>query len=285
MRKKAIRSLTPLIAPAFTEDETEFYKWLAGFIDGDGYFIISQEGYVRLKIPQASWNLHLLQLLKEKLTGSIYKLKGNSYVYYLWARDKMIPVIHGLNGYIRGHSRTIQFKAMCEHYNIIYIKPKKLTPEDPYFAGMFDADGSAVLNNNVTPRLALNVASKYKVDLECFFETFGGNILSRKGEDCHSWTIGSQDQILFAQKCFGKKLKSNKLLRFNLISLLYELRTARAYKSSSYLHDDWNLFIESWYDNGADIYRKECKGIPYTKKAREKRGLENNLTSTNDDQT
>jgi hypothetical protein len=47
---------------------------------------------------------------------------------------------------------------------------------------------------------------------------------------------------------------------------------------------DWNNLIERWYDNGADIYRKDCKGVPYTEKARLEREMKKDLAHKNRDE-
>jgi hypothetical protein len=278
MRTKAVRSVEALIPPKFSEEDVSFYKWLAGFVDGDGYLYFDEKrDQPSLKIAQAGWNLHLLALLEAKFGGSICKIKrknqSNSYIYCLKKRSKLIELLHGINGYIRATSRTLQFKKLCNFYNIKWIEPSIfIEPNDQYFSGLFDADGSIVLNVNYKtnyPKVYLDVSSKYEHDIKLFKCLFKGSVIPRKKENCYDWNIGKKDEILVAQKCFGKTLKSNKLIRANLIPLFYELKEERAYKSDSPRNKDWEKFLNDWYDNGADIYRKNCKGRPYTKKARD----------------
>ena len=72
MTKKFIRSSEPLIAPNFSQEDILFYKWLAGFLDGDGYFAFyEKEQQPSLRIKQASWNIHLVELLKKSLAGTL----------------------------------------------------------------------------------------------------------------------------------------------------------------------------------------------------------------------
>lgn len=278
MRTKAVRSVEALIPPKFSKEDVSFYKWLAGFVDGDGYFYFyEKKSQPSLRITQAVWNLHLLQLLKTKFGGSIHKPNGgdqpNTYEYTLSKRSKLIELLHGLNGYIRATSRTLQFKKLCNFYNITWTEPSIFIEQnDQYFSGLFDADGSIVLNvNHQTnyPKVHLTVSSKYEHDIKLFKYLFKGNIILKKKQICYDWQIGKKEEILVAQKCFGKELKSNKLIRGNLIQLFYQLRTAKAYKKDSPANKDWEKFLNDWYDNGADIYRKNCKGRPYTRKARD----------------
>jgi len=286
MRRKPVRSIEPLIPPELSQEDINFYKWLAGFLYGDGYFAFYEKrDEPSLKIAQATWNLHLLELLKDKFGGSIHKIKGegesNSYRYVLTKRDSLIKLLHGLNGYIRATSRTLQFKKLCDFYNIIWIEPSVLLEQDDqYFSGMFDADGSIVLNvapETNYPRMYLTMSSKYESDIKLFKSIFKGNIILRKKEVCYDWRIAGKEEILFAQKYFGAKLRSNKLARANLIPLYYELKEKKAYNKDSPFLKDWEELVKNWYDNGADLYRTDCTGRPYTQEARQLRALENDL--------
>lgn len=283
MRRKPVRSVEALVPPKFSEEDVSFYKWLAGFVDGDGYLYFDEKrDKPSLKIAQAAWNLHLLALLKTKFGGCFFKIKtknqSNSYLYVLAKRSKLIELLHGINGYIRATSRTLQFKKLCNFYNIKWIEPSIfIEPNDQYFSGLFDADGSIALSVNPKtnyPRVFIIVSSKYEHDIKLFKYLFKGNIILRQKEICYDWKIGKKDEILVAQKCFGKTLKSNKLIRANLIPLFYKLKEERAYKSDSPGKKDWEKFLNDWYDNGADIYRTGCKGRPYTKRARDLRTFE-----------
>jgi hypothetical protein len=278
MRRKPVRSVEALVPPKFSQEDVSFYKWLAGFLDGDGYLpFYEKRDEPSLKINQATWNLHLLELLKAKFEGSIRKIKtknqSNTYIYVLTKRSKLIELLHGMNGYIRATSRTLQFKKLCNFYNITWIEPSIfIEPNDQYFSGLFDADGSIALSVDPKtnyPTVYLSMTSKYEHDIKLFKYLFKGSVIPRKKENCYDWRIGKKDDILVAQKCFGKTLKSNKLIRANLIPLFYKLKEERAYKSDSPGKKDWEKFLNDWYDNGADIYRTGCKGRPYTKKARD----------------
>ena len=59
-----------------------------------------------------------------------------------------------------------------------------------------------------------------------------------------------------------------------LIPLFYELKDKQAYKTDSPDHVTWNEMLENWYDNGADLYRKDCTGRPHKSKARMERNTE-----------
>ena len=283
MAKKFIRSSEPLIAPNFSQEDVLFYKWLAGFLDGDGYFAFyEKEQQPSLRIKQASWNIHLVELLKKKFGGYLGRAskseKSNTHEYCLAKKDCLVELLHGVNGYIRATSRTIQYKKLCDFFNIIYIEPKNLSQaDDPYFSGMFDADGSIFLDNTDGKnwKLRLSMTSKYNKDIQMYKEIFGGTIASKSDESYYEWRISAETDVLSAHKHFVQSLRSNKLIRFKLVPLLYELRTKRAYEPNSPLFKEWQSLIETWYDNGADIYRKDCKGRPYTQGARDIKAAKN----------
>ena len=290
---KIVRSPTPLNPPEFTKDDIHFNKWLAGFIDGDGCFYLSTHETrngnrdAALKIPQALWNNDILVFLKEKLGGNIYKVQGSTNAYYLSKREHLITLVHKVNRHIRATSRTVQFKALCELLNITYIRPIPLMANDPYLSGFFDADGSFYVTSNgqkVENRVNMEIASKYQEDLEVFKKAYNGAIRLLKQSNCYKWVISKKTDILFANKCLLGNLKSNKQIRNNLVPLFYDLRDKQAYKIDSHYNGDWNNLIERWYDNGADIYRKDCKGVPYTEKARLEREMKKDLAHKNRDE-
>lgn len=288
-----VRSLTPLMPPKFTEIDIQFNKWLAGFIDGDGCFHLrppraNGNRDASLSISQALWNNSILLLLKETLGGNIYKKQGNTIVYVLSKREHLISLMHKVNGHIRATSRTVQFKALCELVNITYINPIPLMANDPYLSGFFDADGSLNAessNQKSNTRLRMKVASKYQDNLEVFKRAYNGIIRLHKQANCYEWVITVKTDVLFANKCFLGNLRSNKQIRNNLIPLFYDLKGKKAYKIDSRYNSDWNNLIERWYDNGADIYRKGCIGVPYTEEARLARQLTESLNHENNDET
>lgn len=192
----------------------------------------------------------------------------------------MINLTHCVNGYIRATSRSNQFKNICRVYNIDYIQPIELKPNDNYFAGFIDADGSLFLNNKKTKKsgnsgaIAIEVTARFEKDLNGFHYLFKGNLSHKKRPACYRWIIQSKKDILFAEESFGRNLKSNKLIRSGLIQLFFELKEKNAYRTESRFFPDWQKFKSDWFDNGADIYRKNCTGIPCTAKARNARDKE-----------
>ena len=268
MGKPHIRPLNPLIAPTYTEEEVRFYQWLAGFIDGDGTFRVANT-YCRLQIEQATWNLHLLQLLKEKFGGAIRKCKRypNTHIYGLSNKDSLVKIAHGINGNIRATNRMIQFQNLCNVFHINYQSPCTMYLNNAYLCGFLDADGCVACNIKLH-NVKITATSKYYDDIKIFESMFKGSILKEKSSNVFVWQVSAKTDVLFAQKYFEENSKSNKLIRIKLIPLFYELKDKKAYRADSPEHNAWEKMLENWYDNGADIYRKDCTGRPHTSKAR-----------------
>ena len=264
--KPHVRSATPLIPQVYTKEEVHFNEWLAGFIDGDGHFRV-QKTYCRFQVEQATWNLHLLELLKQKFGGKIDKCKRypNTHLYALSDRETLIELAHRVNGNIRATSRNVQFQAMCKEFNILYNSPCKLDFENQYLSGLVDADGciSCVFKLN---SLKISVCSKYYEDVELLTTMFKGSISKRTSGNIFDWSVSAKTDVLFAHKYFEKGIKSNKLIRCKLIPSFYELRDKKAYKKDSDFHNSWLELIEKWYNNGNDQFRKGCTSTPFVKK-------------------
>ncbi len=183
-------------------------------------------------------------------------------------RKTLIELAHRVNGNIRATTRNAQFQNMCEEFSIIYKSPCKLDFNNQYLAGLFDADGCITCDFKLN-NLKIRLTSRYYTDIEVLAEMFKGNILRRRTtNDIFNWEISAKTDVLFAQKYFEKGVKSNKLVRCKLITSFYELREKRAYKLDSKFYNDWQKLKNDWFNNGADIYRKNCTGIPFRAKGR-----------------
>jgi hypothetical protein len=142
-----------------------------------------------------------------------------------------------------------------------------------YLGGFFDADGCIDYNSGKRA-LEVSACSKYCNDVKVFEFMFKGSTLEKKNGSAFNWKISGRSDILFAHKYFEANVKSNKLIRMKLIPLFYELKDKRAYNADSPYHGTWNEMLENWYDNGADLYRKDCAGRPHSSKARMERNTE-----------
>ena len=269
------KSLLPLVPPIYTEEDIHFNEWLAGFIDGDGHLEI-QGNFCRLSVPQGTWNLHLIQLLQSKFGGKLNKVPSgiNTHRYDLTNEDgQLIELAHAINGNVRGKIRTEQFIKLCNVYNINYIMPKLMSLDNAYTSGLIDSDGSITCQ---AKKIQVKVTATHPADLQYLKALFNGNITRRLDLNCaFDWKIGSQADVLFLKKyLLSFPLKSNKIVRANLFEEYYRLKGLGAWKETSFCHSEWLSFLELWYDNGNDQYRKDCKERPYTALERAKREAE-----------
>jgi hypothetical protein len=62
--------------------DRSFNEWLAGLIDGAGYFLLSNKGYASLEIIMEIRDQHSLYLVKQKFGGAIKVRSEQNYLRY-----------------------------------------------------------------------------------------------------------------------------------------------------------------------------------------------------------
>ena len=79
-----------------------FNQWLAGVIDGDGYFSLSKKGYASLEIVMETRDKNCLFLIKQRFGGYVkLGLKGNWLRYRMHNKEGMLDILNAVNGEIR----------------------------------------------------------------------------------------------------------------------------------------------------------------------------------------
>jgi LAGLIDADG endonuclease len=149
-----------------SKNDCDFYKWLAGIIDGDGNFDIRKESSNSFKLKAIRIKLHnrdvrILTRIQNYLHfGQIRSDKNKPYsIYIVSISNDMKFLIHHLNGLIR--IKVPGFKKACIYFNINYKEPNyNIEPFDSYFSGLIDTDGSIVFNFNCN-RIECNLEFKY----------------------------------------------------------------------------------------------------------------------------
>jgi len=279
MGHKYVRPLLALISPVFTKEEISENEYIAGLCDADGYLrVVGNRCF--FEVTQADHNIHLLEFLQSKFGGRIWmpnrdaERNGKTYYYRVSSKEAMIKLAFMLNGNVRATSRNNQFQQLCQLLNIVYLPPVVLTKESAWYAGMFDGDGSISFSFDRRRGALVKVCSKYSADVQFFKENFGGRVVTH-GSAAFNWVISTKDGITtFANYLKSIPLKSNKKIRVDLVDEYFELSRKRPLAKDSPYYQDWLNLREKWYNNNADIYRKDCVGRPYTAKAREERELE-----------
>ena len=122
-------------------DDKEFGYFLAGLIEGDGWF-----GYKELHIIFAEEDTSLAYYIKKRVGyGNIYKIKDKKAVRYICKNKKGLLVILSLiNGKLLSNYKYDQLikHNYSEHFNLSILPPlKKLTLDNYWLAGFSQADG------------------------------------------------------------------------------------------------------------------------------------------------
>ena len=131
------------------KQKPEFFKWLAGIIDGDGNFDIRKGPEtlksIRIKLHNRDIRI-LIRILDTLHMGRIRSDKNKPHsMYIISTKKEMQYLITCLNGLIK--IKVPGFKKACLYFNIDFKQPDyNIKPYDPYFAGLIDTDGSIVYN-------------------------------------------------------------------------------------------------------------------------------------------
>jgi len=193
-----------------------FQQWLAGLIDGDGCFSLSKKGYASLEITMDVRDERALQAVKNVYGGSIKLRSGaNAMRYRLHNKEGLLNLINGVNGHIRNPVRLIQLNSICFKYGITLKYPEKLTFDNGWLSGFFDADGSIAINSS-NWQLSISAGQKTSEILTPLVELFGGYVyIDRGGHGSFKWYVTKKEDILnlieYFKKYPSRSAKNNRL--------------------------------------------------------------------------
>jgi hypothetical protein len=225
-------------------------EWLSGLIDGDGSFLLSKKGYASLEITMDIRDEHALQIIKNVYGGSIKLRSGtNALRYRLHHKKGLLNLINDVNGEIRNSNRLVQLNKICNKYNLNLIYPLKLTFNNSWLAGFFDADGSVTINQTNT-QLSITISQKTAELLKPLVEIYGGNIyIDRGSSQSFKWYITKKELIINLLNYFKlNPSKSEKKNRLHLIPKYYELKEIKGHKAliGTNLEKAWKYFFTKW---------------------------------------
>ena len=230
--------------------DLKFKQWLAGLIDGDGCFSLSKKGYASLEITMDIRDERALQAIKNVYGGSI-KLRSNAKAlrYRLHHKDGLINLINDVNGEIRNSYRLVQLNKICFKYGIILIYPQKLTYENAWLSGFFDADGSITITRS-NWELSLTATQKTSELLTPLVDLYGGYVyIDRGSSQSYKWYITKKEDVLKLIEYFKEyPSRSAKNKRLHLVPQYYELKDMKAYKAEAEtsLAKSWIIFFNKW---------------------------------------
>jgi hypothetical protein len=231
--------------------DTRWQQWFAGLVDGDGCLLLSPKGYGRLEITLGIYDLYALEQIKLRLGGSIkLRSKAKAYRYHLHHKTGMLNALVLLNGHIRNTVGLNQLKKLCAHYDVPFVQPYKLSLDDAWFSGFFDAAGTiSFCFKKGWPQLVLSVSNKKSIDCTFFQRQFGGRIRLDSRYNTHKWELFKKADILsFYDYLKLYPLKGWKHKRVRLIPTFFQLRSLRAYKYDAFEleRNRWELMEKQW---------------------------------------
>jgi len=225
-----------------------FFEWLAGVIDGDGYFNLSKGGTSRLQITMDIRDKKALYEIKQKLGGSIRTIaNANALRYQLSHKKGLVFLINNVNGLIRNPTRLLQMNKLCLKYGIKLLYPKPLTYNNGWLSGFIDSDGSIYFNEQ-SGQVFISITQKNNYLLNPLIHLYGGRVdIINPRTDAFKYIVYRKSELFnLIDNYFNKyPLKTKKLNRLNLIKQFYLIRITKNNKDI-YKLNEWVLFKDKW---------------------------------------
>lgn len=240
------------------DNNLKFNQWLAGLIDGDGCFGITEGKYTNCEITVALEDEKALRQIQNKFGGSVKLRSGVKAIRYRLRNKKgMINLVNAVNGNIRHSKRLLQLSKVCSILNIDVISPIPLTIDNAWFTGFFDADGTINYywynkNNksSIRPQLFISVTNKYLQDIQPYKDIFGGNIYYDKSQNGYfKWVLTNEYyHMIFYNYIKINPSKTVKLNRLFLIKEFYYYYNLKAFRedNKSLIYKSWIIFDKKW---------------------------------------
>ena len=239
---------TSIIINKLNNNDLSFNQWLAGLIDGDGYFILTKKGYSSCEITMDARDIKALNEIKHKYGGIIKPISNaNAVRYKLRHKKGLISLINNVNGLIRNPARLLQMNKLCVKYNIELKYPKPLTFNNGWLSGFIDSDGS-IYYNEASGQIFISLSQKNKFLLEPLIAIYGGrvDILSPKIEAFKYIIYRKAELFNLIDNYFNNyPLKTEKMKRVNLIKKFYLLLINRN-NQDIHKFNEWVKFKDKW---------------------------------------
>jgi len=230
------------------DNDIQFYEWLAGLIDGDGYFNLSKKGIARFNVVMDIRDKAALTYIQQKLGGSIYNISNaKALKYQLTSKKNLINLINNINGLIRNPTRLLQMNKLCNKYNIALIYPKPLSFNNGWLSGFIDSDGSVYVNIQ-SGQIFISATQKNMYLLEPLIKIYAGRVdpIGAKIE-AFKYVIYRKNELFnLIDNYFTKyPLKSAKSARINLIKEFYLMRLHMKSEDINTLNQ-WVKWKDKW---------------------------------------
>ena len=225
-----------------------FKEWLAGLIDGDGYFLLSKNGYNSCEITMDTRDKKVLYLLQHMYGGSVKQISNAlAFKYKLRNRAGLIALINDVNGLIRNPIRLLQMNKLCVKFNIELKCSNNLTFNNGWLSGFIDSDGS-IYYNEASGQVFIGISQKNKYLLEPLMHIYGGRVdISSPKIEAFKYVIYRKGELFnLIDNYFNKyPLRTEKMKRVNLIKEFYLVRLSNKNKDIVKFNE-WVKFKDRW---------------------------------------
>ena len=259
--------ITTLLVTPTGPRHSAFSEWLAGLIDGDGCFQLSQAGYASLEITLDIRDKHCLLLIQDKYGGSA---EGNTKPALNWLRYRLhnknglLSLINDINGLIRNPTRIAQLQKICAKYSVplspfyqlvdgLYVNSLSLNYNNGWLAGFIDSDGSIYILFS-SDQVFITASQKNKFLLEPLVDLYGGTLEHLKKVDAYKWKVYRKSEVIKLLDYFNiHPLRSAKNNRAKLISEYFSLRKVKAHLATPNSTEGnlWSNFLINWENYSA----------------------------------
>ena len=225
-----------------------FKEWLAGLIDGDGYFLLSKNGYNSCEITMDARDKKVLYLIQHMYGGTVKQISNAlAFKYKLRNRAGLIALINDVNGLIRNPARLLQMNKLCVKFNIELKYANNLIFNNGWLSGFIDSDGSIYYSES-SGQVFIGISQKNKYLLEPLIHIYGGRVdITSPKIEAFKYVIYRKSELFnLIDNYFNKyPLKTEKMKRINLIKQFYLVRLSKNNKDIVKFNE-WIKFKERW---------------------------------------
>lgn len=260
-------------------------EWLAGIVDGDGYFSFNKkEKSVSFEVITHITDARVLYSIKNLLGGGSVKLRANSQSmrYRVKKQKILIDILNRINGKLYNQRRLDQFDQACALVNITPIQsPTLIDKQSAYLAGLIDSDGSInisvanasqehsilsgvegkiqrLIYSRGNHQLTLKINGVDKVHTEMIKESYGFGVIfnTRPRKNAKTtkpqslWIVRTYEEFSILYELLKKyPLKSVKMHRIRLTPIYFKYKQLGYHCSEkdSLEFKQWEKFCRLWY--------------------------------------
>jgi LAGLIDADG endonuclease len=272
---KGFSETTRQISDSKGKDLKEFFKWLAGIIDGDGNFDIrninSKLVLKAIRIKLHDRDIRILSHIQNILhIGRVRSDKNKPHsIWIISKKEEMLFLIKNINGLIR--LKVVGLKKSCDYLSIDYKEANyNIEPNDPYLAGLVDTDGSIVYNY-AGNRIECNLEFKHnefssKLNLNNVIPNYKPAVLFRESHNSIAYKYQNVKGMVFLYEYFMKnRLYSDfKFYRVSKIKKFIEVREFKNEPKDSLEFKKYYEFILDWIQYKNPLWHR----VPFVEKIR-----------------